>query len=252
MCRSAEDCGHVLRAISGGDSNDPGSAGKTFYFTPQYARAMKDIRVGFAPVDFAEWADPAARPAFSQAFEVIKSLGVQPVETKLPDLPYSAVTGTVIASEAASIFESLIRSDKIDQLADKRQIAGLKAALDIPATDYLKAMRVRSVIQLAFRKLFADVDVLLAPARYTIANKISDPLDKPSGRPTPKDPGFSPLIGASNLAGLPALCLPCGFAENMPVALQLVGNPWSENLLLALGLEFQKKTDWHSRRPPMT
>jgi aspartyl-tRNA(Asn)/glutamyl-tRNA(Gln) amidotransferase subunit A len=53
-----------------------------------------------------------------------------------------------------------------------------------------------------------------------------------------------------NLAGLPALVLPCGFAGNMPVALQVVGVPFSENTLLAIGREFQSRTDWHKRRPP--
>ena len=58
--RSAEDCGLVLQAISGGDSKDPGSAGKSFYYTPQYARRTEDLRIGYAPVDFEEW--PAPRP----------------------------------------------------------------------------------------------------------------------------------------------------------------------------------------------
>ncbi|MGH9660064.1 MAG: amidase, partial [Bryobacteraceae bacterium] len=127
MCRSAEDCGHVLQVIAGGDSNDAASAGKTFYYVPQFARQMKDIRVGYAPVDFTEWADPAARPAFEKALAVVRDLGVQMVETKLPDLPYGAVTGTIISTEGSTIFEPLIRSGKVDDLADKKQIAGLKA-----------------------------------------------------------------------------------------------------------------------------
>src|SRR4051812_4580743 len=59
FARSAEDCGVILQAIAGKDSRDPGSAGKSFYYTPQYARPLKDLKVGYAPSDFAEWADPA-------------------------------------------------------------------------------------------------------------------------------------------------------------------------------------------------
>jgi aspartyl-tRNA(Asn)/glutamyl-tRNA(Gln) amidotransferase subunit A len=70
--------------------------------------------------------------------------------------------------------------------------------------------------------------------------------------PPPQDPGMSALIQAGNLAGLPALVLPCGFAGNLPVALQVVGPPFSENVLLAIGREFQQRTDWHKRRPPGT
>ena len=58
------------------------------------------------------------------------------------------------------------------------------------------------------------------------------------------------MISAGNLAGLPALVLPCGFAENLPLAVQVVGAPFSENLLLAVGKEFQARTNWHKRRPP--
>jgi aspartyl-tRNA(Asn)/glutamyl-tRNA(Gln) amidotransferase subunit A len=66
----------------------------------------------------------------------------------------------------------------------------------------------------------------------------------------PADSGFRAIIPAGNLAGLPALVLPCGFAETLPLALQVVGVPFSENLLLAIGKEFQARTDWHKRRPP--
>ena len=65
FCHSAEDCGLVLETIAGGDRHDPGSAGKSFYYTPQYARKMSELRIGFAPADFSEWPDEAARPAFA-------------------------------------------------------------------------------------------------------------------------------------------------------------------------------------------
>ena len=85
---------------------------------------------------------------------------------------------TIIVAEGASIFEPLITSGKVDELADPRQIAGLKASLEIPAKDYLKAMRIRTIVQQKIRQLFADVDVLLAPSRFGPAPKISEPLDK--------------------------------------------------------------------------
>jgi aspartyl-tRNA(Asn)/glutamyl-tRNA(Gln) amidotransferase subunit A len=166
------------------------------------------------------------------------------------------VLSTILAAEQASIFEPLIASGKVDELADPAQIAGLKASLDVPARDYLKAMRVRRLIQEAFSRLFTEVDVLLAPGRSGPATAIDQPLDRggpgPGGTPAaaPADPGFRSIIPAGNLAGLPALVLPCGFADNLPVALQVVGVPFSENLLLALGKEFQTRTDWHKRRPP--
>jgi aspartyl-tRNA(Asn)/glutamyl-tRNA(Gln) amidotransferase subunit A len=250
MCRSAQDCGHVLSVISGADHNDPGSAGKSFYYAPQYARELKELRIGYAPADFEVLAEGSARSGFGEALGVMKTLGVPVAETALPDFPYSALTGTIIQAEAASIFEKLITSGEVDQLADQRQAQGLKAGLEIPAKDYLKAMRIRTLVQEAFRELFSKVDLLVAPARYTPATKITEPLDRSNttpGRPR----GMSGLTAAGNLAGLPALSLPCGLAEGMPIGLQLVGRPFSENLLLKVGAEFQARTDWHRRRPPV-
>ncbi len=113
-------------------------------------------------------------------------------------------------------------------------------------------MRIRSLMQEAFRDLFALTDVLLAPSRLGPANKITEPLDRPSsGRPEPSTPGLTALIPAGNLAGLPALSLPCGFADKLPIGIQLVGRPFSENTLLMLGRRFQERTDFHKRRPPL-
>lgn len=252
FAHTAEDCGLILHAISGKDSKDPGSAGRSFYYTPQYAREMKDLHVGFAPADYAEWAEPEARPAFDAALAVLKSAGVQMVETKFPQFPYGAALSTILAAEQGSIFEPLISSGKVEELADPAQIAGLKASLEVPAKDYLKAMRLRRLMQDAITRMFADVDLLVAPARPGAASRINQPLDRGTGTgaPAPKDPGFRAIIQAGNLAGLPALVLPCGLAGSLPVALQLVGPPWSENTLLAVGREFQSRTDWHKRRPP--
>jgi aspartyl-tRNA(Asn)/glutamyl-tRNA(Gln) amidotransferase subunit A len=252
FARSAEDCGLILHEIAGSDGRDPGSAGKHFYYAPQYARPVKELRAGFAAVDFSDWADPPARPVFEAALAVLKESGLELIEAKLPDFPYGQVISTVIGAEEASVFETLIRSAGVDQLADAAQIAGLKANLDIPATAYLKAMRMRRLIQDQFRDLFTGVDVLVTPGRMGVATPLAEPLDSPGPEFTPQDPGMTDLIPAANLAGLPALVLPCGFVEGLPVALQVVGPPFSENLLLAIGKEFQQRTDWHRRRPPGT
>jgi aspartyl-tRNA(Asn)/glutamyl-tRNA(Gln) amidotransferase subunit A len=252
MCRSVEDCGIVLEAIAGSDSKDPGSADKSFYYTPQYARQMSDLRVGFSPSDMG-WAGETARPAFQAAMQVMRETGVQMVAVDLPDLPYGTLADVIIGAEEASVFETLISSGKVNDLADPSQAAGLRANLEIPATEYLKAMRIRSLLKQKFRELFADIDVLIGPSRYATAPKISEPLDGPDAIPSPlpASPGMRRLIQAGNLAGIPALSIPCGFAGNLPVALQLAGPAFTENTLLALGREFQNRTDWHKRRPTL-
>ncbi len=250
FCHSAGDCGLVLEVIAGGDHHDPGSSGKSFYYTPQYARKMSELRIGFAPVDFNEWPDEAARPAFQQALETMRGLGATMTETKLPDFPYGQMIGTIISVDAASVFGPLIASGKVEELADQKQIAGLKAGLEIPAHVYLKAMRIRRLAQEAIFRLFGEVDVLLTPARMAVAPKIDEPLDHRPDRARPADTGLTALIPAGNLAGIPALALPCGFAGNLPIGLQLAGPPFTENTLLAVAKEFQSRTDWHKRKPP--
>jgi aspartyl-tRNA(Asn)/glutamyl-tRNA(Gln) amidotransferase subunit A len=249
MCRSAEDCGLVLESIAGSDSRDPASAGKSFYYMPQYARKFTDLKFGIAAVDL-EWSAPAARPVFAAALDVIRAIGAPLVETALPDFPYGALADMVIGAEGASVFEPLIASGQVDQLADPSQAAGLRANLELPAKDYLRAMRIRSLVKHGFRDLFTNVDVLIAPARYRTAPRALEPLEGPNEPTEPTSRGMRDVIPAGNLAGLPALSVPCGFVDGLPVALQFVGPPFSENTLLALGREFQSRTDWHKKRPP--
>ena len=252
MGRTAEDCGLILSVMAGKDSDDPGSAGKGYYYGPQYARPFPELTIGFHSSDWDTHADEATRPALTQAFEVFKSFGCKLKEIEIPDFPYGPVLSTILGAEAGSIFEDLIQSGDVDKLADAKQIAGLKATQDILARDYLRAMRIRTLIREAFHELFyKEVDVLLSPARNNIAGKIADPLDRQGPAPSapPRSRGLQGLIPAGNLAGLPALCLPCGFANNMPVAVQLVSRAFNENTLLAFGKQYQSQTDWHVRRP---
>ena len=252
MCRSAEDCALVLQAISGGDYEDPGSGNKSFYYAPRFAKTPKDVVVGYAPADFEEWAEPSSRPDLQGALGVVKAMGVQLKEVELPDFPYGAILSTVLNGEMGAIFEQLIRSGRVNELADKRQIEGMKASLELPASEYLKAMRVRSLVQDAIRSMFLDVDVLLVPSRTGPAPKITDRLDAAPSRPQPKSRGLNGIIPMGNLVGYPAISLPCGFAEKLPVAISFVGRPWFENQLIALGVAFQSQTDWHRQRPAVS
>jgi Asp-tRNA(Asn)/Glu-tRNA(Gln) amidotransferase A subunit family amidase len=249
LARCADDCGLVLHAIAGGDDADPGSAHKSFYYTPRYYQAFGDLKIGYNEIDFSAWPDEPLRPVFANALAVVKSIGSQMVETRLPDFPYGPVIGTIIDSEAASIFEQLIRSGAVDQLADQSQIDGLKASMSYSAVDYLKAMRVRSQIQSVFRDLFADLDVLVAPTRFSLPDRADQPFDEtPPKRPDQKGVGAG-LVQASNLCGLPALSVPCGFVNGLPIGLQFVGSPFSENRLIAYGRAFQARTGFHQQHP---
>jgi aspartyl-tRNA(Asn)/glutamyl-tRNA(Gln) amidotransferase subunit A len=251
ICRSADDCGIVLHEIAGGDLDDPGSAGKGFAYVPRFDRRVSDFTVGFAPSDW-ERAAPEAQPALNAALEVVRKLGVKLVEVEIPDFPYGALVETIIGAEAASIFEDKIRSGEISQMADQSQAATLREALEIPSIDYLKAQRIRSLARQALREVFyGGVDMLLAPARMTPAPPVTGSLraNRAVGASASASRGLDGIIPAGNLAGLPAISLPCGFAGGLPVAISFVGRPFFDNHVIGLGRVFQEATDFHKQHP---
>ncbi len=249
LARSADDCGLILPAIAGGDDADSGSAHKSFHYVPQYHENVQDLKVGYAEIDFSEWPDEPLRPAFANCLSAVKSIGSQMVETRLPDYPYGPVIGAIIDCDGASVFEQLIRSGTVDQLADQSQIDGLKASLTYAAVDYLKAMRVRSQIRASFRDLFDGLDLLVAPTRFSLPDRADRPFDEtPPKRPDVKGVGAG-LVQAGNLCGLPAITVPCGFVNGLPIGLTIVGPPFLENRIITFAHEFQNRTDFHKQHP---
>jgi len=257
MCRSAIDCGLVLEAIAGPDARDPASAGRRFRFS-RTMRLPGSVRVGYAPEDF-DAVDSSAAGAMRDALASLRGLGVRLRRTTLPPLAIDTVARIIIQSEGSTSLADLITSSRLKQLADRRQQLGLLAGLQIPAKDYLNAMRIRRALQASFAQIFASVDVILAPTRPFPAPRIDAPLDpewrvRGTGhrkrRGTPE--GNAALTPAGNLAGLPAISLPCGFSTTgLPLGIQFVGRPFEEDTLIDLGRAYQRETDWHRKRPSL-
>ena len=252
MCRSAEDCALVLEAISGPDADDSSQSGHRFRAAAP-APPVAALRIGFSEVDFGEWAHSDSRPALNEALRVLRDTGAVFKNVALPEMPYGAVARTLISCEAASVFEDIIRGAEFENHPDPRQKEGFRRGLQIPATDYLKAMRLRRLMQAKIAEFFEDVDIIVQPASANTAPLI----EKEPGSPATTSPelsskGNTELGAAGNATGLPALTIPCGFGQNgLPTALQLVARPNKEAALIALGKEFQRRTDWHRRRPPL-
>jgi len=112
---------------------------------------------------------------------------------------------------------------------------------------YLKAQRVRTLIRQDFEKAFEQCDALLAPVcpttAFRLGEKVSDPLSMYLS---------DVYVVATNPAGVPALGLPCGFSDGMPVGMQLIGRHLDEATLLRMGHAYQQVTDWHLRQPPLS
>ncbi len=262
MCHSSEDCALVLSVIAGDDPNDPSSSGRSFVYRPNSGLTIREIRMGYFPSDFSERAVESARPAFQAAVKVFRKMGVRMVEVALPDLPYGQVSGVIAGAEVSTVFGPLINNpEKFDLMRDERQKSGLKNGLNIPATRYLQATRIRRIIQERIREFYKQVDVVVCYTERNPAPRIdSEPPARPpgaargAGAAAPRPPaGNTGLMGCSNLLGLPGITIPCGLSSglNLPLGLHLVGRPLEENLLFRLGNAFQKVTDWHLKRPPM-
>jgi aspartyl-tRNA(Asn)/glutamyl-tRNA(Gln) amidotransferase subunit A len=242
MARSAEDCGHILQAIAGHDPRDPSTTTDRFTFRPRPARAS--LRLGVLPHDYSK--SPAAQQAFEAARNVFKKRKFRLQDADYPpDIPYDAAAGTIITAEASAAFENLIRSPKLSALADAHQQAGLIAGLALPASDYLRALRIRAIALKALNTLWDAFDALLAPTLLCAAPPITRSLrdgDEPWG-------GNG---GPGNLAGWPSISIPMGFtADGLPLGLEIIGPPYGEQTLLALAMTFQQETDWHRRCPPL-
>ena len=265
MARTATDCAIVLEAIAGPDAKDPTASGRRFRaLAPEAAReAVAAVRIGYAGEEIEDRASPEAREALLRGVDELRRIAPRFSDARLPEeLPYGAMVSTVYVAEGATIHAELIESERLDEMPDEKQKAGLRAALDIRARDYLQAMRLRVVLAARMRELFRSCDVILSAGRTVTATPIDQPLDAAPAAPsretaadpaaTPRRPGNAGLIPAGNLAGLPALFFPCGLAsDGLPVGLQLVGPPFSEPLLVALVEAYERETGHHLRRPPL-
>ncbi len=268
MCRSAVDCGLVLNAIAGKDPLDATSLEQSFTWWPPAAKKSKPLagkRLGVIKPEFSsqpegkEYAD-----GFSAALDVLRGLGAQAEETELPDYPYGAIATTLYQCEAASIFRPFIESGKVQELIDESQKVGLVAALSLPARDYLDAFRLRTEILPALGKMFEKYDALVAPSRTgpppRVDTDFNAPPPRPAGEKPPERPPSPPpgaekknVIGSSNVAGLPALSVPCGFTKekNLPICVQFVADALREDVCIEFAAAYQSATDWHKKRPSL-
>jgi aspartyl-tRNA(Asn)/glutamyl-tRNA(Gln) amidotransferase subunit A len=250
MARTADDCAVVLSAIAGRDPADP-----TSLDPPRAPRrpARKRWKIGI-PRAATDWVQPEVKRNFDDTLSVLRSFADVVTDVALPDLPFGLMTGPIVGAEGAAAFLDLIESGGLRDLKAKADRVGYGGTL-IAAVDYLQALRLRERARAPMAKIFERVDALAAPTRATVAFPIGVDFDKAfpelaEGRPKDFVSPIGTLIGAGNAVGFPALSLPNGFGrEGLPTGLQLLAGAFQEDALVAIGREFQARTDWHRRRP---
>jgi len=271
LARDVRDCALVMNVLAGRDPHDATSADIP---APDYVAGLtgdvSDLRAGVPRELMGEGIDPQVQAVVEAAIDQLEELGMAVEEVEMPNLDYSLPVYYLIApAEAAS---NLARYDGVryghrteEEVADvydlfaKSRGEGFGAevrlrimlgtfALSAGYYDayYLKAQRVRTLIKQDFDRAFADHDVLISPTSPTVAFGIGEKADDPLQMKL-ADICTIPV----NLAGIPALSIPCGMAEGLPVGLQIMGRPFEEDLILRVGDAYQQATDWHAKRPAL-
>ena len=269
MARSAEDCAYLMNVIAGHDAKDSTSVDKEVddYVANLNGTAVKGLRIGIPKQYFnVAGLDADVKARVEESLKKLEEMGAILVEIDLNMTEAYVPTYYLIAPAEASSNLSRYdgvrygyRCDNPKDILDlykrsrsegfgaevQRRILIGTYALSAGYYDayYVKAQKVRRLIQQDFLKAFENVDVIAAPSAPTTAYKIGANLS-----PTEMYLGDIYTL-AVNLAGLPAINAPVGFdKDSLPVGLQLIGNYWSESQLLSIVHQYQQKTDWHTKR----
>jgi aspartyl-tRNA(Asn)/glutamyl-tRNA(Gln) amidotransferase subunit A len=271
LALSAEDAALLLQAMAGFDPHDSTSADAP---VPDYSaglsRELSGKRIGVPREFFDAGLDPGCEQAIRAALGEFEKQGASIVEVSLPHLGLSVPTYYIVAPAEASSNLSRFdgvrfghRADGAESLEElykktrqegfgaevKRRIMTGTYVLSAGYYDayYLKAQQTRQLIADDFRQAFEAVDLIAGPTAPTPAFRLGEKTDDPVQMYL----NDIYTIGV-NLAGLPGISVPCGFADSLPVGLQLIGPQFGESVVLNFAHQYQQATDWHQRVPGVT
>jgi len=239
LARSVEDCAFIFAAIHGADGLDPTALDREFRWPGE--RDPRSLRVGIPESLFyedrteeIEDEDERRREALWQendrrTLTELRELGFELVPIRLPDEPAAAPLSFILTAEAAGAFDDLTRSGRDDLLVRQVEQAWpnvFRQGQLIPAVEYIRANRIRTLLMRRMAEVMADVDLYVCPSY-----------------------GGDNLL-LTNLTGHPCVVLPNGFADGTPTSITFNGRLFGETELLDVARTYQQATDYHLRRPP--
>ncbi|MBU1000489.1 Asp-tRNA(Asn)/Glu-tRNA(Gln) amidotransferase subunit GatA [Patescibacteria group bacterium] len=253
MTKSVEDAALVLGWISGSDSYDANCSSADFLLQPcKLQTGIKGLKVGIPKEYFEKGLDPKVKSVIKEAIQKLEELGAEIIEISLPHSKYAlAIYYIIVSSEISSnmarydgIRYGLSRQD-LGQEVKRRIMLGTFALSSGYWDDYYaQAAKARTLIKQDFDKAFKQVDVIAGPVSPTTAWNLGEKIDDPLKM------YLSDIYTISaNLAGIPGLSVPCGFSENLPVGLQILGKQWDEETILRVGYAYEQSTNWHREKP---
>jgi Asp-tRNA(Asn)/Glu-tRNA(Gln) amidotransferase A subunit family amidase len=236
MCRGVEDCAAALHAIYGPDGKDITVGDAPFNWNPD--ANISTLRIGYLKTEFEPPASTTAneqqraqaeqrRAVYKTALEVLEKAGAKLVPIELPKFSAGSLR-YILSAEAATAFDDITRDGRVNQLSGQSPNDWpntFRTSRFIPAVEYLRAQRARTLLMHEMEKLMSQWDVFVSPA-----------------------PGSASLL-VTNLTGHPAVVLPCGFVNDLPVAIMFTGGVYDEVSPLRVALSYERATKWHTMHP---
>jgi aspartyl-tRNA(Asn)/glutamyl-tRNA(Gln) amidotransferase subunit A len=247
LTRTVHDNALMLEVIAGHDPLDPGSSVyATGAYTAGLSRGVEGLRIGVVRHFYTRdmQADPEMAAGIEAAVRKLADLGAKVCEIETAPLAeYVACNRTILTSEAFAIHEKWMRERPGDYGALARE--RLMSGAFVRAADYVNATRLRRKLAEGFHALFFDIDVAVTASSMDPACRIDDPkaVEYTYGRQA-----RAPF----NVTGSPALSVPVGFSKSgLPLAMQIVGKPFSEALIYRVAHAYERATRWVERHPPV-
>ncbi len=239
ICRSVEDCALVLAAIYGPDGHDLTVEDVPFNWNPD--KPLSQMKIGYIKAEFEPTTGAGGggnqggqnaeerRKMYAEALDVLRKAGANLEPFELPQFNFQSLR-TILNAEAAAAFDDITRDGRVNQLSGQSPNDwpnSFRTARFIPAVEYIRAQRARTLLMREMDKLMANWDCFVTPA-----------------------PGSASLT-LTNLTGHPAVVTPCGFINNLPQAIMFTGNLYDEASPLRVALAYQQATDWHKKYPAL-
>jgi len=253
LTRTVRDAALSLQAVAGFDPRDPGSAREPVPdFTSDLDAGVRGLTLGVPANYFFDDVDPEVESAVREAIGVLEAQGATLREVEIPYADQMmAVEFGVLVPEASAYHQEMLRESGEKYTGDVRVL--LEAGETVLATQYIKALRVRTLVQQAFRRTFEGLDALVCPTLPAAAAEVGQrTFTFPGGREKAVIDAWVGHSAPGNVTGLPALSVPCGFTSaGLPIGLQVIGRPFDEAGVLRVGQAHESATAWGSRRPPL-